>query len=236
MTFIILFSLVFIGISFIVTEKNAQYLLSGYNTMSKEEKANVDFPALVKFFKKFHLILGISMVVICSIIYQFIDKDWSYLLLAIFPIVAYIFLISQTQKFDHNPKSKKKSIWGIILMLATLLFVGYLFFDGNLENKIIIENNELKITESYGETIPFSEIQSIHLVDEIPPITIKTNGFALSEVKKGYFKTETGEKVKLILNAMHSPYILITKKDGKKIYFSTKKGSNTELFESIKIK
>lgn len=58
--------------------------------------------------------------------------------------------------------------------------------------------------------------------------------FLREPLKKGYFKTDTDEKVKLILNAENKPYILITKLDGKKIYYSAKEESNEKLFKKIK--
>jgi hypothetical protein len=35
-------SLLFVAIGFIVDEKNAKYLLSGYNTMNEEDRQKVD--------------------------------------------------------------------------------------------------------------------------------------------------------------------------------------------------
>ena len=39
---ITLINLLFVGIGFTITEKNAPYLLAGYNTMSKEERKQID--------------------------------------------------------------------------------------------------------------------------------------------------------------------------------------------------
>lgn len=69
----------------------------------------------------------------------------------------------------------------------------------------------------------------INATNLIAKITLKTNGFALGSVRKGYFKTENGEIVKLILNAENKPYILLKKLDGKKIYFSAREASHKNL-------
>jgi len=45
-------SLIFIGIGTLITEKNAAYLLSGYNTMSKEKQEQVDLKRTFAFFKE----------------------------------------------------------------------------------------------------------------------------------------------------------------------------------------
>ena len=51
-------SLIFIGIGTLITEKNAAYLLSGYNTMSKEKQEQVDLKELLRFSKKLPLSTG----------------------------------------------------------------------------------------------------------------------------------------------------------------------------------
>ena len=45
-------SLSYVGIAFLVNENNAKYLLSGYNTMSKPENEKFDINSYLIFFKK----------------------------------------------------------------------------------------------------------------------------------------------------------------------------------------
>ena len=64
---IIIISSLFTGIAFIVTESNAKYLLSGYNTMSEKERENFDIKSFVPYFRKFHLVLG-SLLFVFSLL------------------------------------------------------------------------------------------------------------------------------------------------------------------------
>lgn len=48
-------SALFIGIGVILNERNAKYLLSGYNTLSEEEQSRVDIKDYLKFFRSFHV-------------------------------------------------------------------------------------------------------------------------------------------------------------------------------------
>ena len=59
---IIILSLIFIGISFLINQNNAKDLLSGYNTMSDVEKQNFDIATYVPYFKKFNLLITESFV------------------------------------------------------------------------------------------------------------------------------------------------------------------------------
>ena len=98
---------------------------------------------------------------------------------------------------------------------------------------MLIEGNQIVIEGFYGERLQFKDIDTVLLCNTKPEIAFKSNGFALGEIKKGYFKTKSGEEIKLILNSSQSPMILIVKKSGQKIIYSTKKESNINLMGSI---
>ncbi|MBA0883289.1 DUF3784 domain-containing protein [Flavobacterium undicola] len=227
-------SLLFIAIGFIVNENNAKYLLSGYNTMSKEERKKVDIKAYIPYFRKFHIFLGVSFFLIGNLLNYFVHENAAGIFLAVYPILAYIYLIATSAKYFNGGLYTKKNKIGVFILVGTLIFVIVLFGRELKEDKLIFNSNSIEFEGSYGEVVPKNEIKSIELVNDKPKITLRTNGFALGTVKKGYFKTNKGEIVKLILNGDDKPYILLTKADGKKIYYSSKEESNEKLFEKIK--
>lgn len=57
---ILLADVIFILIAFGINEKNAPYLLSGYNTMPKEKQNQYDLRNYLKFFKRFFVALCVS--------------------------------------------------------------------------------------------------------------------------------------------------------------------------------
>tara|TARA_R110002049_G_scaffold308754_1_gene513861 strand:- start:24 stop:254 length:231 start_codon:yes stop_codon:yes gene_type:complete len=59
---------IFILVGYLVTKNNASQLLSGYNTMSKEEQKKLDLETYLPFFRKFHVFLGISIIAISLLI------------------------------------------------------------------------------------------------------------------------------------------------------------------------
>lgn len=235
MIYIILFlSLLFIGVGFILTEKNAPYLLSGYNMMSKEEQAKFDLKNYIADFKKFHLFLGTSFAIIGLALTYLVGENAGGIFLGVYPIIAYIYFMRQTKSYG-SAKFKKLSKVGTVLLIFVLIFVIGLFFLGFKNDPLIIHQDKIQLKGSYGETLHKDDITNIELVEQLPHITMKTNGFALGHINKGYFKIKGGETVKLLLNSDKKPCIKITKKDGKKIFFSSKNKSNQELFELIKL-
>jgi len=225
-------SLLFIAIGFIVTENNAKYLLSGYNTMSEEERKKVNIKSLIPYFRKFHIVLGISFLVLGYGI-NLINKNGAGIFLAVYPILAYIYFVVTSSKFSGGLKTKSNKT-GIFVLAGAFIFVIGLIMYGVKENKVLFDSQKIELKGTYGEILLTDQIKSIEIENELPNITLKTNGFALGEVRKGYFKTESGEVVKLILNSAQKPYILFTKLDGKRIYYSAKEKSNEEILNEIK--
>lgn len=226
-------SLLFVAIAFIVTENNAKYLLSGYNTMSEEERKKVNIKEYIPYFKKFHIFLGVSFLVLGLALTYFIDEIAGGIFIMVYPILAYIYFIVTSSKYSKGLSTKWNKA-GIIILIGALIFVIGLLGYGFKENRLSFNPDIVEFEGSYGETLNRSEIKSIELVDQLPKISSKTNGFALGTISKGYFKLENGEVIKLILNSDSKPYILFTKLNGQKIYYSAKRKSNREVMDAIK--
>ena len=69
---LLLTSLSYIGIAFLVNEKNAEYLLSGYSLMNEQEKEKFDLKSYLIFFKKYWINIGfVSSLVTCFSFFLF---------------------------------------------------------------------------------------------------------------------------------------------------------------------
>ena len=119
-------------------------------------------------------------------------------------------------------------------LLALIIGILYGFQETLKENELHTSATKIELTGSYGATLQKQDILAVYLVNELPPMAHKTNGFALETVKKGYFRTQIGEKVKLLLNSNQKPILLIETKDHEKIYYSAKTKSNRILYQTLK--
>lgn len=226
-------SLLFIAIGYIVTENNAKYLLSGYNTMKEEDQQKFDLKGYIPYFRKFHLFLGISFLVLGLLFYYWVNEETAGVFIGIYPILAYIYFVWSSSKFSKNIKTKWNKL-GTYLLLATLIFIIGAMFIGMKEDKLIIHKESIEFTGSYGENLNQSEIKSIEIVNSLPQISFKTNGFAVGKIRKGFFKTTQGEVIKMIINQDKGSYILFTRTNGKKLYFSSKEKPNGSVLNEIK--
>ncbi|MFD1315496.1 DUF3784 domain-containing protein [Namhaeicola litoreus] len=225
-------SLLFMAIGFLINEKNAINLLAGYNTMSVEQRKNFDLHGYLTLFKKFHIFLGISFLVFGLILYFLGEETALVAFISIYPISAYLIFIFIGFRFDNNPKNLKRYA-SVIVVVVSLLLVVYMMFEGMKENELVFSDDNISIEGMYGDDILYAEIAVIKLVDQLPKIVKKSNGFAAGEVRKGYFKTDQDEKVKLILNGDQIPIIYIQKRDSTKLYFSSSSTDNLGLFQTL---
>lgn len=233
---ITILSIIFFSLGFIVTENNAKYLLAGYNTMTEKERQNFDIKSYIPYFRNFHIFLGSSLFIICLAIYYLVSPDWSGIVMIIYPSIAYIYFIWKGNQFSklNDGKQKRKTTIAMVFMFSVFLAIVAMFFHSLQDNKIEIGNNIIKIKGDYGMEIKTNEIKTIQLVDKLPEISIRTNGFALQTIKKGYFKTANGEKIKLLINTDKQPIIYITTTDNQKIYYSSKNESNLIILNELK--
>lgn len=222
----------FMGVGFMLTEKNAKHLLSGYNTMSEEDRALVDLKNYIPFFKQFHLFLGASFMLIGAGIHYLFGETVSGLFMGLYPVVAYIYFIWKSQEYSKAP-ARKWERFAIGILIMVLIIVGGLFYQGYQELEFSYTSEEIVIDGMYGEIIPSKNIRFISLIDSLPRISYRKNGFSVGEINKGFYKIKDGGTIKLLLDSKQKPMIFIDLVDGNDIYFSSKSDSNKILFEQL---
>ena len=230
-----------IGLGILIKHYKAYWLISGYNTMSKEKKKNVDVENLAKFIGNTCFAMGAIMFLGTVAITLEQEILGGIIFAAFFPLT--IFLIIKAQKFDgnnFNPDGtmKKKSkilIWAIcIFLVITALGVGILLYYSYQPAEFVIENDVLHIKGLYGEKIPLSDISELSLQDDLPEITARTNGSSLGSMKKGHFRLKSLGKAKLFLDTSQPPFIYL-KRNGQLIIFNCETKEKTEnLFRKLK--
>ncbi|MEO6686867.1 MAG: DUF3784 domain-containing protein [Dyadobacter sp.] len=225
-------SVVFASLGFLVTKNNARYILSGYNLMSEQQRSLVDIDEYLRFFKQFHLFLGVSTFILVLGTCLF-NRNLAAIILGIYPLLAYCFFIVKGS--DYFPNVKNRKLWTRIvvgILLLTTCGVGYLFANGFRDSEILFEKDNLEITGMYGEKISRDKILDVKLVDELPNITIKSNGFAAGDFRKGYFKTNDRKTVTLFVNKKAKPYLLLMTTT-EEIYFSSIDVASHDLLTQI---
>lgn len=226
--------LMLFGMGFLLSSKNAPTMISGYKKLSEEERNQMKLSEYIDFFKIFHFTVGLLIVVLSIVFYLIKLIDFIGFTLVFFSLAGYTFFIFKSQ-FYYPPQRRKPFIISFYVMLIVSIGVLVMFIVPYQKTDIEIFNNQLKISGIYGEEIPIDQIQSFQIIDELPAIKIKTNGFAMNNLKKGWFKTWEGEKVKLIIDDMNGPFLQIESDQKFKLILGLENLDEELLFEQLRL-
>lgn len=191
------------------------FLISGYNTMPDEKKANVDTKKLGRMMGIYSYFNG-GLSIIMGILYALGLKP------VITPAIVFfcfstVYLLIKAQKCDRNIYMNGKLMKGAGKQLAALvgifvlilIFISILMFFASQETKVTFLEEGLQIHGMYGEIYDWSAIEEVRLIDSLPVIEMRTNGSAIGSHLKGYFKAIEYGTVKLFADTKIPPFIFI---------------------------
>ncbi len=96
---LLIISIFFIVLAFVLTENNAKYLLAGYNTMSPEDRKKVDVKRLIIYFKRFFIFLGVSLMIVGLVTAYYLSEKNTTLIISFYIVIACFYLVISSQKF-----------------------------------------------------------------------------------------------------------------------------------------
>lgn len=237
MSLLVTFSLVglfLILMGFAVHIKKWYFLISGYNTMSEEQKANVDVESLGRLVGIYCYLNGVILIVMGLLHFAGYEKSLAPGL--IFLGISTVYILVKSQKYDGNlyeDGKLKKGAWIKIILIGgiivvTLLFVAVLMFFSAKPTKVIFEEEGVRIQGMYGELITWEEIEQVQLKEELPTIEARTNGSAVGPHLKGNFRTKELGSVKLFVNREKPPFIYLERGEEKPMILNLGDGEETE--------
>ena len=222
-----------IGMGFLV--KSAPNLIAGYNTMPQDKKKNVDVEGLSTYMRNSLIIIGLSII---AGYYLFKWIGFTVIansMILIVTLIGVTIMVIKAQRFDHNKyKSKKTRVTYFILGVVLACVIGLITY-GCIPSRAILNDDTIRFTGMYGFEMIVSDIDHIELVDKIPAVNIRTNGYSFGAIHKGTFKLEKLGKCRLLIHSNKSPYLMISKKNGDKIIVNYKDKTETErIYDMIK--
>ncbi|MBS4196753.1 DUF3784 domain-containing protein [Lederbergia citri] len=201
------------GLTYLIVKKKEYSLISGFLNRPKEEQEyliqNGYIEAVGKILKvSFYLFATTFLVGLLPIPYGF---EIGIVLFLIVLLGGLIWL----QKYEI-PQKRKKMYWiTSSIMAVTVALVGGLTIAGLVDNEVTVSHEAFKISGMYGVEWPIEEIKSVELLDTLPEVITKTNGYASSGQLKGHFQLEEpyGSGL-LFVNKKNPPYLYVeTNKD-----------------------
>ncbi len=207
-------------------------LIAGYNSLSEEQKRNVDIDGLSTLMRNSFIGMGLIVAVLPHI---FIFLGWksladSSILIGVLGVLP--FLLIKAQKYDHNTKNNRKTYIVLIIVLIISSVIGGAIVYGIRAPHMEMKDHVLTISGMYGLSEP---VEQMKLLSVLPKIKMKTNGFNFGEVRKGNFNLEDIGSCKLFLQSSQGPFILIRTTSETQIIINAKLPKETKtLYERMK--
>lgn len=211
--------LFFLALAFILNQKNARFLLAGYNTMSEEERQHFDIRSYLRIFRRFHIFMAISFVLFGLAFLSVMGENAAGIFLGVYPILAYLWFLVKSRQYQSS-KYVASNKWAIGVLLFTLLGVLILFAYGFRDNELSLQGDQLVLSGMYGLELRKDQIESLEEIAYLPPIQKRLNGFSSGDVHRGFYRTDAGEKVRLLINSAQVPILLIRPKSRPTIYYA----------------
>ncbi|MBR4146829.1 MAG: DUF3784 domain-containing protein [Bacteroidales bacterium] len=235
-------------------------IINPYGNMSPEQKALVDIEGLKKAIALVLAPTGFLLVVTATLqLLKVIDEDVCGVTLMALVFAMMVPLTVAMKRYNAFGRDQSKSnirfvgvkmplgrdksgklvksarasriAWGFswVVMVGAAIVLALSF----RPTRITVGEETIKISGMYGREIPVTDIVSVDLIDEMPPIAMRTNGSDTGNQAKGHFKFKNGEKCMLFIHKQ-APYIqLRTTTDLYYLNLSDKE-KTLELFETMK--
>lgn len=225
----------FFSLGFWVTENNAQYILSGYNTMSAEEQAKFSLKEFLRRFKLFHMYFGVVFTAVGVVLFSFAKELFGYHL-GITPIAAYLYFFWTTRdlQMTNSKKQRKNFVLGMVVLGITLLLTLGLLLWSDKENVLTYDDSAINISGPYGLQIDRSDITAVEILQELPEINKRKHGISTNTAAKGIYLGPHNTTYRLLIDKPAAQYLRIDSKGSDPVIISLSTVDERAVFEALR--
>ncbi|WP_419886935.1 DUF3784 domain-containing protein [Neobacillus niacini] len=226
--------LVFLILGWAVRKKEAYWLISGFASRPVEEQEELIRSGYPRKISSLLIITAFGMLILLPLMFTTfkyaMEVQFGFLMIFLMGGLVYL------TKYEVPKKRKRSYIISISLFIALIGGLGTLSYFSYQGYELVVKKKSFEITGMYGDEWNYEDIISIELMDELPEVTVRTNGVGLSTLSKGHFKMNGYGNSLLFIQKGSSPYIYIELKD-KKIFINDKVPHQTKIwFEQVRDK
>ncbi|MBU5465931.1 DUF3784 domain-containing protein [Virgibacillus sp. MSJ-26] len=176
------------GLTYLFAKKKDYMLLSGFHRRPEEEQEYLQKSGYLDAMGKlltitFWIFVAVFILGLLPIPYGF-ELGIGIFLIALLGGMVWV------QRYEVPHKRKKKTWITASISGASLLFIIGAIGYGYLDNDVQVNHDTFEITGSYGVEWKIDTIESVKLLDALPKVKMKTNGFAPGNLLKGKFRLE----------------------------------------------
>ncbi|MCM3766796.1 DUF3784 domain-containing protein [Neobacillus niacini] len=226
--------LMFLLLGWAMLQREAYWLISGFSTRPKEEQEELIANGFPQRTGKLMIATAVGMVLLMplywtSFAYTF-EVQFGFMMVFLMGGLIYL------SKYEVPKKRKRSYIISTSLFVVVIGALGVLEYIAYQDYELIARGQSFEITGVYGDEWPYQEVTKVELLDEMPEVTLKQDGFGMSTIAKGRFKVKDYGSCLLFIRKETSP-ILYIEMGKKKIFINAKTSEQTlEWYEELKTK
>ncbi|MCL6572210.1 MAG: DUF3784 domain-containing protein [Bacillus sp. (in: Bacteria)] len=217
--------LLFLIIGWAILKKKDYWLLSGFANRPKEEQLQLIENGYPQRSGKLLITTAVGMFILLPLIFTpfkyTLEVQFGFMI--VFLLTGYIYL----SKYEILKKRKRSYILSTTLFIVIMGFTGIIMYIGYQDYQLVTRQDFFEITGVYGNVWSYEEVKRVELLEEMPKVTVRQNGFGLSTMAKGKFKVKEYGSSLLFIRKDSAPYIYI-ETDNKKIFINAKTPEQTK--------
>lgn len=223
----VIVALFLVGLGLCIQKFKLYWLIAGYNTMSAEEKENVDIKGLAREMAICLYAMGGFFILVAIFGERFPQIEY---LMPFVIIGGVLITIFRSGKYDKNKADKGELIGTIIIITIPIIISIFIFAITLTPVKLTFNANSINLD---GNIIEIQNIESAKLLDEYPKMN-KIIGSGLAGHKNGTFEVDGIGQCKVYTDTLKLPLLEI--KANGMTYLVNSKNSNiiNEVYEKIK--
>jgi hypothetical protein len=207
-----------------IKTKKAYWLISGFATRPEEEQQELIKNGFLQKTGKLLMTTAVGMFILLPLLFTpfkfTMEVQFGFMILFLLGGLIYL------SKYEVPKKRKRSYVISSTLFVVVIGFVGVLSFLGYQNYELTTRKDSFEITGMYGDEWKYEDIKRLELMEEMPEVTWKQDGFGLSTMSKGRFKVEGYGSSLLFIQKGSSPYLYIELKD-KIIFINSKNPEQT---------
>jgi hypothetical protein len=222
--------LLFLFFGWAIVKKGWYWLISNFNGKSKDEQQQLIKNGYPQRVGKLMAATAVGMAILLPL--SFTSFSYSLEVQFGFMIIFLLGGLIYLSKYEIKEKRKRSYIFSSLLAIGTIGFIVGLSYVGYQDFELKNYEDSFEITGMYGGEWDYTEIRRVELLEKMPEVTWKQNGFGLATMSKGEFKvTEYGSSL-LFIHKGSSPYLFI-ETDHDKIFINSKSAAQTKEWHRI---
>jgi hypothetical protein len=217
-------AIVFLFLGLFVRKKKLYSLISGFATRPKEEQDQLIKNGYPQKVAGLMMVTGVGMLLLLPLSFtSFIyatEVQFGFMMILLLGGLVYL------SRYEVARKQKRSYLVSSIIAIVVIGGIGAISLFSYQGYELINNDERFEITGMYGDEWVYEDIISIELMEEMPEVTVRTNGVGLPTLSKGHFKVKDYGSSLLFIQNHSSPYIYIELKE-KKIFINDKDPEQT---------